>query len=117
MADKEPIPLSVMLGTGEEFEVEEVVEKEGKKEHIKHKYKVLPLKLKEVDEFLKDNLSVGPQLFNLIDKESKKKVDKWLSRKVQTDAGEPVTLQMAYDHGWNLEDLQRCLRKLVGISG
>lgn len=104
-ADKEATPLAVMLGTGDQFRVGE------------HSYRVLPLKLKDVDEFTSDNLSLGAQIFNLLDKKTKKNLDKWLTRQVRTADGQPLTLEKAIEDDWTVEDLRNCLVKLVGVSG
>lgn len=96
--------LPTMLGSGEEFFV-------GDKS-----YKVRPLKLKEVDEFLSDNISVGAQLFNVVNKDMKEKVDKWLQR-CFTKGDKPLTLQMAMDDDWDLADLKVAIQRLIDISG
>jgi len=97
-------PLSTMLGTGEEFFV-------GDKA-----YKVRPLKLKEIDEFLNDNISIGAQLFNVVNKDMREKLDKWLQR-CFTKGDKPLTLQMAMDDDWDLADLKMAIQRLIDISG
>lgn len=105
MAKKEATPLSVMLGSGEDFFVG------GKK------YTVKPLKLKHVDEFMKDNLSLGMQLVNITNEEAKSKLDKWLSRQVVDEKGSPMSLEKAMEDDWDLGDLKRCIQRLLDISG
>jgi|BioPla2DNA2_1021312.scaffolds.fasta_scaffold118447_3 hypothetical protein len=98
--------LGVMLGTGD------MLEAQGKK------YKILPLKLKEVDEFLQDNMIVGDaQFFNISNKDSRANLDKWLKRKVSTADGEPLTVEQAMEDDWDLDDLKACIRALIRLSG
>jgi CYTH domain-containing protein len=96
--------LAVMLGKGADLKVGE------------HKYKVLPLSLSEVEEFLGDNLSVGAQLSNVVTKERQNLVSKWLGRKVFED-GVPMSYVAVTEHNWDLNDLRDCLQLLAGISG
>lgn len=105
MAKKEATPLSVMLGSSESFIV-------GEK-----RYTVKPLKLKHVDEFVKDNLSLGLQLVNITNEEAKGKLDKWLSRQVVDEKGNPISLEKAMEDEWDLGDLKRCIQRLLDISG
>lgn len=100
-----PVPLSVMLGTGEKFAV-------GDKE-----YTVKPLKLKDIDEFASDQLGVSAQLFNVINKETKAKLDKWLQRQVVDAEGNPVDYNKIMEDEWTLADLRRCIGRLLDISG
>lgn len=105
MSNKEATPLSTMVGSGEDFYV-------GKK-----RYTVKPLKLRDVDEFTKDNISLGLQIFNLTNEDAKKKLDKWLSRQVTNGNGEPMTAGKATEDDWDVVDLKKCIQKLVDISG
>lgn len=104
MAKEAATPLSVMLGTGEALEIA------GKK------YRVLPLKLREVQEFLDDNLSVGPQLVNLLTEEHRAKVSKWLGHVVD-ESGKPMDLERAQAEDWTIADLRLALQKLMDLSG
>lgn len=98
-------PLPVMLGRGEDFYVDN------------KKYTVKPLSLKAVQEFSEDNLNVGPQLFNMIDDEGKKKVDKWLNKQVIDANGEPMSLDRAVEEDWDLSHLRECIHRMIDISG
>jgi hypothetical protein len=98
-------PLSAMLGLGDEFEVA------GKR------YVIKPLKLRDVEAFSKDNISLGVQLYNLLNQEAKDTLDKWLSQYVSNEGGEKITLEKAMDDDWDLSDLKRCVQKLLDISG
>lgn len=102
---KEATPLSLMLGGGEDFLV-------GEK-----RYTVKPLKLKHVDEFVKDNLNLGLQLVNLTNEAAKEKLDKWLSRQVVDQKGTPLSLERAIEEDWDLGDLKKCIQRLLDISG
>ena len=105
MAKKEATPLSTMLGSGEDFFV-------GEK-----RYTVKPLKLKHIDEFINDNLSLGWQLVNITDQNARDKLDKWLSRQVVDEKGNPMSLEKAMEDDWDLADLKRCIQRLLDISG
>jgi hypothetical protein len=101
----EPISLSTMLGLGAEFEAA------GKK------YTVKPLKLKDVEAFSKDNISLGAQLYNILNKKARDTLDKWLSRYVFNEADEGMTVEKATADDWDLGDLKRCVQRLLDISG
>ncbi len=114
--EKTPTPLSVMLGDGGEFEAKGKI------------YTVKPIALKDVEEFMKDNLSLGTQLFSLIDEKSKAKIDRWLGGKKGKDGNlipgycfdekdNPVTLQDAMDNDWDVVDLREFVKKLCDFSG
>ena len=106
MAGKqEATSLPTMLGKGDGFAVGE------------HSYRVLPLKLKDVDEFTTDSLSIGAQLFNLVNPEARAKVEKWLQKQVRNDDDKPLTLAQAMTDDWDVDDLKNCLQKLAGLSG
>jgi hypothetical protein len=104
---KNPVDLSTMLGTlsGDSFKV-------GDKT-----YTVKPMALKHVDEFMKDNLSLGAQIFNLSNKDVKSKIEKWLSGYCFGRNGEAMSLQKAMDDDWNIVDLKNFLKKLCDLSG
>jgi hypothetical protein len=103
---KEKAPLSVMGGGGETFTAQ------GKK------YKIRPLKLKDIEEFKEDKLFIGDeQIYNLLIDETKKNLDKWTKRQVFDKDDTPVSLDMLMEHDWDLEDLRGCVRKMLRISG
>lgn len=99
------VSLSTMLGAGETFDAK------GKT------YTVKPIILKHIEEFMADNLSIGSQLFNVANKESKAKVDKWLSGYAVDGKGEPMSLEKAIADGWDIIDLKNFFRKLCDLSG
>ena len=103
--NQESSPLSTMLGSGEDFFV-------GEK-----KYKVKPLKLKAVDEFSNDKINIGPQMFSMVDKNEREKLEKWFARQVYDEKGEPMTLQQAMDDDWDLSDLRMCMQRIIDLSG
>lgn len=105
--EAKPVDLATMLGIfgGEDFAV-------GDK-----KYVVKPLSLKEVNEFMNDNLSLGTQLWAVDNKESREKLDKWLSRHCFDRTGEPMTLEKATNDDWTIVDLKKFVYKLCDISG
>jgi hypothetical protein len=100
------VPLGVMLGASEFFTASN-----------EKKYKIAPLKLKEVQEFQDDRLSIGAQIFNLTDKKTREKLEKWIARNFQAENGQPVTLQELIDDDWTVVDLKRAVLKLADISG
>ena len=105
MANKEATPLSAILGLGQEFEAA------GKK------YTVKPLKLKDVEQFVNDNISIGSQLFNVLNEDARKTLDKWLSKQVFDEKQDAISLEKAMQDEWDLADLKRCVQKLLDISG
>jgi hypothetical protein len=110
MSNKEattPVDLSTMLGIlgGNDFVAG------GKK------YVVKPMSLTEVDEFMKDNLSLGTQLFAVANKEQRDKLEKWLSRHCLDKIGEPMTLEKATKDDWSIVDLKEFIKKLCDLSG
>jgi len=100
-----PVPLSVMVGSGENFEAK------GKT------YTVKPIPLKCVAEFMADNLSIGSQLFNIANKEASEKVNKWLNGYCFDEKGEKMTLEKAMDDEWDIVDLKNFFHKLCDLSG
>lgn len=100
-----PIDLSTMLASGDEFIVN------GKR------YIIKPISLKDIDSFIQDNLSIGAQLFNIANSESKTKVDRWLSGYCIDEKGEIISLQKAIELDWNVVDLKNFFRKLCDLSG
>jgi len=105
LSTSEIVSLATMLGGGDFFSV-------GEK-----RYKVKPLKLKDIDEFQKDAVNVGPQLYSMINEEARSKLEKWLSRQVFDANNEPMTLQKAIDDDWDLSDLRLCVQKIIDLSG
>lgn len=104
-AKETPVSLSTMLGNGETFEVNG------------NPYTVKPIALKDIEKFMADNLSLGCQLFSVATKESKEKIDNWLTGYCIDQSGNPVNLQKAMDDGWNIVDLKTFIKKLCDISG
>jgi hypothetical protein len=102
-----PVDLSTMLGTlgGDGF-------KAGEKT-----YTVKPMALKHVDEFMKDNLSLGTQLFAITNKVSKEKIEKWLSRYCFDLKGEPMSVEKVMADDWDIVDLKNFIKKLCDLSG
>lgn len=98
-------PLSVMLQSGGDFEVKGKI------------YTVRPLALKDTEKFMKDNLSLGAQLFSVQDAASRKKVDKWLQGYCFDDKDAPVTLEKAMEGDWDVVDLKEFIKKLCDLSG
>jgi hypothetical protein len=105
--EAKPVDLSTMLGIlgGNDFVV-------GNK-----KYVIKPMALKHVDEFMKDNLALGAQIFNLSNEDVKAKLEKWISGYCFDRDGNPMTLQKAMDDDWNLVDLKNFIKKLCDLSG
>lgn len=101
-----PTPLSTMLGDGDSF-----VTRNGKS------YTVNPMTLADVNEFIKDNMSIGCQLWNIANEKEAKKIDRWLKGYCFDEEGNPVTLERAINDGWDLVDLKNFIRKLCDISG
>ena len=102
---KSPTPLSVMLGDGGSFDVK------GKS------YTIKPIALKDIEKFMKDNLSLGVQLFNVSDKKTREKVDRWLTGYCFDEDGNPVSLEKAMADDWDVVDLKEFFRKLCDFSG
>jgi hypothetical protein len=112
-----PVDLSVMLGTGETFEVK------GRT------YTVKPIILAHIEEFMADDLSLGSQLFNVTNDDARRKVDKWMGGVKGKDGtteregycfdirNNPVDLQKAMANGWDIVDLKKFFRKLCDLSG
>jgi hypothetical protein len=98
------VPLSTMLEDADEFVVKGT------------KYMIRPLYLSEVSEFMKDGLSVGPQLVNLSDETRAKDLDKWIQRTVSC-TGSPMSLDKLKDNKWTIKDMKKLLLKLVDLSG
>lgn len=105
MAKKEAVSLSAMLGGGETVIIQ------GKK------YTVKPLKLKEVEEFTNDKVSVTSQLFNVLNEEARNTLDKWLQRKVADEKGQPFSMQRAMEEDWELPDLRKVVQAILDLSG
>lgn len=105
--EAKPVDLSTMLGIlgGNDFVV-------GSK-----KYVIKPMSLREVNEFMEDNLSLGTQLFAVANEESRKKLDKWLSGHCFDKLGEPMTLEKATNDDWSIVDLKEFIKKLCDLSG
>ncbi len=115
---KSPTPLSTMLGDGDSFII-----RNGKS------YTVNPMNLADVNEFMKANMSVGSQLYNVANEQEMKKIDRWLGGTKDKEGNiikhgycfdeedTPVTLEKAMEDGWNLADLKNFIKRLCDISG
>ncbi len=101
-----PVPLSVMTGWGNAFLAQ------GKE------YQVKPLKLKHVNEFLDDGISVGGQMFNLASTEAREKLDKWVKRTL-TYQENHLSLEdlQSEEHDWDLSDLKALICQVAELSG
>lgn len=102
---KSPTPLSVMLGEGGILDVK------GKS------YTIKPIALKDIEKFMKDNLSLGVQLFNVSDEKTREKVDIWLTGYCFDEEGNHVSLEKAMSDDWDVVDLKEFFRKLCDFSG
>lgn len=104
---KKPVDLSTMLGIlgGNDFIASD------------KRYVVKPMSLVEVEEFMKDNLSISAQLFSFANEGSKVKIEKWISRHCFDKIGEAMTLEKAMKDDWNLVDLRKFIEKLCDLSG
>jgi len=100
-----PTSLSTMLGSGEPFEVNE------------KSYIIRPIKLKHVDEFMKDGVSIDAQLFNLRNPEARARAEKWLSGYCLDQNGENMTIDKAMEDDWDVVHLKNFFRKLCDLSG
>jgi hypothetical protein len=103
---KEPVPLSTMVKGGTSFEAQ------GKK------YKVLPLKLKEVDDIAEDRIFLfDNHVFNILNKQNRKKLDAWISGKLLDSDGGATSLEKIMGDDWDVNDLKEFMKVLLGISG
>lgn len=103
--ENKTVSLSAMLGNGEETTIKD------------KSYTIKPIALNKIEEFMKDNLSIGSQLFNISNPEAKKKVDKWLTGYCFDSEGNPVPLEKAMEDGWDIIDLKEFFKKLCDLSG
>jgi len=101
-----PVSLATMLGTGEFF-----TPSNGKD------YKIKPLKIKEVQEFSEDQLSLGPQFINIANPKLKPKLEKWVNRQISDRDGNPVTLKQLEEEEWDVRELRTALLKMADLSG
>ncbi len=118
MAIKNNATLSVMLGSREEFQAQ------GKT------YSVAPMPAAHVNEFMKDNLSLGTQLFALSDDDGKAKLNKWLGEVsveilgqaitnvyCKNNKDEIMTVDKCMLDGWSIKDFTRYIKSLCDFSG
>lgn len=103
--NKSPTPLSVMLGDGDSFIVKE------------KSYTIKPIALKHIEEFMKDNLSLGVQLFNVSNEKTREKVNRWLTGYCFDEEGNSISLEKAMENDWDVVDLKEFFRKLCDFSG
>jgi len=99
-----PVSLATMVGQGSFFEAQ------GKE------YLIKPLKLKFVSEFMGDRLATNAPVFDFVDEDSVKKLEKWIPRVVYK--GEhSLTLQDIMNDEWDTDDLKRMWQTVLQISG
>lgn len=103
--NKEVTSLATMLGSGDEFVVKDKT------------YLIKPIALKDVEKFMKDNLSLGTQIFNVSDKKTREKVDGWLNGYCFDEKGEAIGLEKAMENDWDVLDLKEFFKKLCDFSG
>lgn len=101
---KKSVSLGTMVGSGESFEA-------GGKT-----YTVKPLALKYVDEFINDGLSLGTQLYNLANPETRQKLEKWIPRLV-FDGDKALSLNDLMENDWTIADLRNLMLKACDLSG
>jgi len=103
---KKESSLSEMLESGDFFMAQ------GKR------YKIKPLKLKEVEEFLGDEFFTNANHFlNFVNDKTKNKLNKWIELKVFCNDGKPASLDDLINDDWDLDDLSKCMRKMLRLSG
>lgn len=102
---KTPVPFSVMSGDGESFIVN------GKE------FTVKPMTIKDALKFSNESLSIGPQIFNIANKEYREKIDGYLSKYCFDSSGNPVSLELVANDDWNLVHLKEFMKKLCDLSG
>ena len=109
MADKKkeatPAPLSTMLGAGDKFTVND-------KEYI-----INPITLKDINAFTEEQLSMGSQIFNLMDEKTKAVLEKWIQKYITDSEGNQMTIQRMTDEDWNVVDLKNAIQRLIDVSG
>lgn len=97
--------LATMLGLGESFMVGE------------RKYKVKPLLLKDVPEFLDSTIHFNAPIFSMSSEESRAVLDRWMKKYVRDENDKPVGLDRATKEGWSIADLKKALNRLLDLSG
>ena len=132
MSKKEAAPLSVMLGSGEDFYFDVTklkTDEDGNPvfgadgnpilEVIASKtLRVLPLSLKEVQEFQEDRINTGTQNFTVLSDRERAKTDKWLKTHVfMPGAGKVVTVDLLKEEGMDLLQMKKLIGRLLDISG
>ncbi len=103
--DKKPVSLSTMLGNGTSFEVNGKI------------YTIKPIALKDIEDFMKDNLSLGSQLFNVADKKAREKINRWLTGYCFDEDGNSTGFEKVSNDGWDVVDLKEFIKKLCDFSG
>jgi hypothetical protein len=103
--EKVPVPFSVMSGDGESFVVGEKA------------YTIKPMLVGDALKFSEEGLSIGSQIFNLSDKKSRAKLDKYLGQYCNDETGASMSIDRISTDNWNLVHLKQFIRKLVDISG
>lgn len=97
--------LSTMLGNGGNFNAKD------------KSYTIKPITLQDIEEFMTDNLSLGTQFFNIANKKTKVKVDRWLTGYCFDESSNSVILEKAMADGWDVVDLKEFFKKLCDFSG
>jgi len=105
MSEKKTASLSTMLGKGEFAIIKD------------KKYKIKPIALKDVEEFMNDNLSLGSQLFSISDAEKRKQINRWLTGYCYDEENNAISLEIAMNNDWDIVDLKEFVKKLCDISG
>lgn len=103
--EKEITSLSTMLGNGGNFNAKD------------KSYTIKPIALKDIENFMKDNLCLGSQLFNVADKKSREKIDRWLTGYCFDEDGNATGLEKVSIDGWDIIDLKEFIKKLCDYSG
>lgn len=102
---KAPVPFSVMSGDGEPFVVGEKT------------YTVSPILVGDALKFADEGLFIGSQIFNLGNKESRVKLDTYLSQYCTDENSETMSIEKISADKWSVVDLKLFVRKLCDISG
>lgn len=104
--NKEITPLSVMLGSGDFLTIKN------------KKYAVKPMPLQYIEEFMEGGFyALTAPIFYMTDENGKKKIDKCFSEYCFDSDDNPFSLKKAFENEWDVEDLQKFLKKLCNVSG
>lgn len=116
-----PVPLSVMTGQGNFVSL--AVRKREKNEQgdviwkgeVKT-YEIAGIPLEMVDEYFTDNVSIGAQIYNLRDEESKQIQNKWLPLVVSKN-GIGLDLDDLLKDDLDTKNLRELWRSVLDLSG